>query len=229
MKTLNKSELDSVISLLEARNIKHPQYKIEFFDHITTMIESEMNAGSSFDTALTKVMSAYSDIQLNTLLHSTSDPELQKSRFKTFANRVGIVGGLLICFWFLLEFIIGQFTGILELGAFYGLLSELIFMVIFVVSTKRMIRSILPETLNFRLILKLNVRVILIATGTVMVFAPFYTYFINPQLNGIFDHSTGILVTEPILFATTMAMVIGTFIEGIVIGFIASLMGQFCR
>ena len=228
MKTLNERQLKATINAIASRGIHYPQYKVEFFDHITTIIESEMNNGQTFDLALQTVLSTYEDNELERLLFRTTDPILQQGQYKRFANKLGMIGGMLICLWFATEYFVGIWTGVKELGGFYGLLSEVILIAIIVASTKQLRKLLLPNTLSFGLVLKFNLRVVTITTLIVLAFAPFYTYLINPQLYGIYDHQVG-PITEQITLATTIGMVIGTMAEGLLISSITSLVSRFSK
>ena len=225
MTTLTPEQLKRVAAVLTSRCIPHPTYKIEFFDHIACMTEQNMAAGDSFEAALDTVMLTYNDETLQALLIRTTRPAQQKAQFKTFANKAGLVTGILICLWFAFEYLVSQWSGILELGAIYGVLSEAILISAIIISTRQLIKLMIPGDLNFKQCFLFNMRVILIAAGIVLIFAPVYTYYINPELIGIYDQSQG-PVTKAVSLSTTIAMVLGTIYEGLVLTTIVSLTGR---
>ncbi len=188
MKGLDKHQIKTLEQALTARKIQNPLGRVEFFDHISSMIEHEIARGHSFKAALKQVMHAYSDRELDELAGNARDSKAKETYIlaKKRANALGIMLGVLTCLWVYMEYVIGNITGVRELGALYGLISEIILVTVLLVGTRRFIRAV-PQNISFGALLTYNLRIAIIGALIVFFFMVVYGKFINPNLYGILE------------------------------------------
>ncbi len=126
--------------------------------------------------------------------------------------RTGIITGILLCIWIFIEYLTGVFFNKTELGALYGLLSE-------VILVWAILQVLDNEKMGLRYQFKQAMKMVIVAASIVLPFMFIYIFLINTKLYGLTDQ-----VLENYSNYTLYGVIFGTFVGVILEGLIMTLL-----
>lgn len=222
MNHLKDSQLQQLKDALTSRLHAKAANNIEFLDHLASLIEAKCSLGKPFERALTEVMSNFSDEELHAFERASFDRQWHHKIFRKDTRQIGLMVGIALCIWIFIEYLFGSLFGIPELGAMYGLLSEVILGVGIWHAVSKLEKHGLSSTPDFRKTMTQAMKVSAIAANVVFIFMLPYVGFLNTELYGL--HEGGNPMDNNIVpFSIIVMTGIGVMFEGLIMGLIVAL------
>ena len=219
--SLTKTQHSFLMEALVKKGIPANEVHIEFFDHLASNVEYEMAQGMKFEKSVEHVVGACTRRDLEKLLAVTLNKSVQHRSIQRQKITYGILLGLALSMWIFVEYVTGFYFGIPELGAVYGLLSELLIATFLVILVRWFLRRTYLIQHDFGALFKLSISVVFTAAVFVFVFMYFYIGWINHELYGLYDGDS--LGHKDLVAKTIVPMTgVGIFMEGMFVSLIVA-------
>lgn len=212
---LTEAQTHIIIKHIEQSSVFYEPLKTELIDELASAIEVKMLSGSSFEKAC---MMMFGDIKSDELeiiqkkvLHTLkSNHRLRKFHFKqAFYLFIGLSA------WVIIEFLIGLFIGVKELGAMYGALSILIIAFALFRGLSAIIRDLPDRVITFKTIFLSGTKISLFSAIIFAAFLGLFWTFIHPDFYAAYQMEYGERVThDRILVSSIVGSATGCLIIG---------------
>ena len=221
---LNQKQLNRIKTALISKGFDFQPLETELIDDLATAIELKMEQGQSFESAFSEIMEAISPTEIEDLQRNMVRTLRTNRGIKRFTRRQSFWLTLSLLLWVVAEFVIGRMTGVIELGPFFGLLSQ-IFIGYWIYTGLRTIhRQYFEGFAKFR---QLFLRGIMISGSSALAFSGFlllFWTFVYPDFAEAWQMDPEEVVISPDQFLMTnvIATGISVFILGSLIAAVSS-------
>lgn len=224
---LTREQTRVVIELLEERGIYYSPLKEELTDDISTQVEQLMSKQIPFQSALDSVMKSVDTSHLKNIQDKVLRTVFFNKRISRFEQKMALYLALALILWVVVEYLVGKFTGILELGALYGSLSMVLIATILVRSIRHIRHNIQGGTTAFYSIMWSGTKISLVSSLIFALFLTFFWTFINPTFYSEFQGEIDPNLTfSELVYRNVLGTCIGSFTIGLIT---TVLIGSFSR
>lgn len=217
MRRLTNEQQQTVRRRIRSLDYDLPLLVDELTDHVATAIETGMDDGRGFEEAMETAMAGLTTENSRRLQAKVIDSLLtdRKVREKMWRFSCVAAGGLSL--WVLIEYLAYRLFGIAEVGAAYGLLSQVILAAV-LWRNFRQVRALVGRGLRAWTAFKQGARLSYHTATMFLIFLTFFWTVVDPEFyRGMqLPANLGLSPTR-LLFTTAAGMFAGTLVSGLLV------------